>query len=153
MSSNKLTPQQRYQIVEIYFSNGKSVRRTHRALHNIYGKNKTPSETTIYQTIEKLRTTYTLLDAKPLTRQKSVRSDENITAVKENLAESPHLSIRQRAQHLGISASTIRRILCEDLGINPVKEQSFMANTSVSSTTDIDQPAIDPPRTIQTDEN
>lgn len=137
---NKLTPQQRYQIVEIYFSNGKSVRRTYRALRDIYGKNRRPSEATIQNTIEKLRTTFTLLDAKPLTRQKTVRSDENIAAVKESLAEAPNLSIRQRAQQLGISPSTIRKILCEDLGINPVKECSFIANTSDTSTVVNEQP-------------
>lgn len=135
MGNNKLTPQQRYQIVEIYFSNGKSVRQTYRALRNIYGKHARPSETTIHQTIEKLRTTFTLLDAKPTGRQKSVRSAETIAAVKENLTEAPNLSIRQRAQQLGISPSTVRKILCEDLGITPVKEQSFIANTSDSSTT------------------
>lgn len=129
---NKLTPQQRYQIVEIYFSNGKSIRRTYRALRDIYGKNGHPSETTIQNTVEKFRTTFTLLDAKPLTRQKTVRSDENIAAVKESLAEAPNLSIRQRAQQLGISPSTVRKILCEDLGINPVKECSFITNTSSS---------------------
>lgn len=127
---NKLTPQQRYQIVEIYFSNGKSVRRTYRALRAIYGKDHRPSETAIYNTIEKLRTTFTLLDAKPLQRQKTVRSDGNIAVVKASLADSPNLSIRQRAQYLGISPSTIRKILCEDLGINPVKERSFITSTS-----------------------
>lgn len=131
---DKLTPQQRYQIVEIYFSNGKSVKRTYRALREIYGKNARPSEQTIHRTIEKFRTTFTLLDTKPLTRQKTVRSDENIAAVKESLAEAPNQSIRQRAQQLGISPSTIRKILCEDLGINPVKERSFISNAPTNST-------------------
>lgn len=130
----KLTPQQRYEIVEIYFSNGKSVRRTYRALRESYGKNRRPSEATIHRTIEKFRTTFTLLDTKPLTRQKTVRSDENIAAVKDSLAEAPNLSIRQRAQQLGISPSTIRKILCEDLGINPVKECSFISNTPINAT-------------------
>lgn len=132
----KLTPQQRYQIVEFYFTHGKSVKRTYRALREIYGKDGHPSETTIYRTIEKFRTTFTLLDTKPLTtRQKTVRSDENIAAVKENLADAPNLSIRQRAQQLGISPSTIRKILCEDLGINPVKECSFISNTPSTHST------------------
>lgn len=144
MGNNKLTPQQRLQIVEIYFSNGKSVRQTYRALRDIYGKNRRPSEQTIHQTIEKLRTTFTLLDAKPLTRQKTVRSDGNIAAVKESLTEAPNLSIRQRAQQLGISPSTVRKILCEDLGINPVKEQSFITNTSGGSTTATNEQTNDP---------
>lgn len=144
MSNNKLTPQQRLQIVEIYFSNGKSVRRTYRALRDVYGKNHRPSETTIHQTIEKLRTTFTLLDSKPLTRQKTVRSDEMIAAVKESLTDAPNLSIRQRAQQLGISPSTVRKILCEDLGINPVKECSFITNISDSSATTTNEQTNDP---------
>lgn len=135
----KLTPQQRYQIVEIYFTNGKSVNRTWQALADIYGKDCRPSKQTIHHTIKKLRTTYTLLDAKPISRQKTVRSDENIAAVKESLTESPNLSIRQRAQQLGISPSTIRKILCEDLGISAVQERSFIPNTSTNSTSTIDE--------------
>lgn len=140
---NKLTPQQRYQIVEIYFSNGKSVRRTYRALREIYGKDRRPSETAIYNTIEKLRTTFTLLDAKPLQRQKTVRSDGNIAAVKASLADAPNLSIRQRAQQLGISPSTIRKILCEDLGINPVKERSFITDNNSTVTNEQPNEQID----------
>lgn len=140
---NKLTPQQRYQIVEIYFSNGKSVRRTYRALREIYGKDRRPSETAIYNTIEKLRTTFTLLDAKPLQRQKTVRSDGNIAAVKASLADAPNLSIRQRAQQLGISPSTIRKILCEDLGINPVKERSFITDNNSTVTNEQPHEQID----------
>lgn len=135
----KLTPQQRYQIVEIYFTNGKSVKRTYQALADINGIDCRPSEKTIRHTIKKLRTTYTLLDAKPILRQKTVRSDDNIAAVRESLSESPNLSIRQRAQHLGISPSTIRKILCEDLGINAVQERSFTPNTPINSTTTIEQ--------------
>lgn len=139
MIMDRLTPQQRYQIVEIYFTNGKSIKRTYRALRDIYGKNGRPSETAIRHTIEKLRTTFTLLDAKPATRQKTARSDLNIAAVRESLAESPDLSIRQRAQRLGISASTIRKILCEDLGINPVKECSFISDISGNNSTTTNQ--------------
>lgn len=135
----RLTPQQRYQIVETYFTNGKSLKRTHRALGDIYDKDSRPSEATIQRIIEKLRTTYTLLDGKPITRQKTVRSDENIAAVRENLAESPNLSIRQRAQQLGISPSTIRKILYEDLGISAFHERSFITNTKTNSTSTINQ--------------
>lgn len=135
----KLTPQQRYEIVETYFTNGKSLKRTYRALGDIYDKDSRPSETTIQRIIDKLRTTYTLLDGKPISRQKTVRSDENIDAVKKSRAEFPNLSIRQRAQQLGISSSTIRKILCEDLGISAVHERSFISNTTSNTTSTIEQ--------------
>lgn len=125
----QLTPQQRLQIVQIYFSNGKSLKQTHKALCEIYSENDCPTEHTIERIVEKLRTTFTLLDPKPVQRQKTARSDDNITAVRESLAEDPNLSIRQRSQQLGISPSTIRKILREDLGITAVQERSFIPDT------------------------
>jgi len=50
-----LSPEQRLQIVEIYFENYGSVRETHRALRPFYGRHNRPSEQLIRLTMERLR--------------------------------------------------------------------------------------------------
>ena len=49
-----LTPQQRLQIVQLYYENGRSVKSVYRALRPIYGVHNRPAERTIWHTIGKL---------------------------------------------------------------------------------------------------
>ena len=48
----RLTPQQRLQIVQLYYENGRSVKSVYRALRPIYGVHNRPTERTIRQTRE-----------------------------------------------------------------------------------------------------
>lgn len=113
---NKLTLEQRYQIVEIYFQNQSSVRQTYRALRPFYGRHNRPSEQAIRALMDKFRTTYSLHDVKPPTRQRNVRTEETIAAVSASVQEDPEVSIRHRAQQLGLCPSTTWKILRKDLG-------------------------------------
>ena len=81
----RLTPQQRLQIVQLYYENERSVKSVYRALRPIYGVHNRPTERTIRHTIGKL---------------------ENIAAVNESFAEDPEESIRRRSQQLGLSYGT-----------------------------------------------
>ena len=58
----RLTPQQRLQIVQLYYENGRSVKSIYRALRPIYGVHNRPTERTIRHTIGKLENNLTLLD-------------------------------------------------------------------------------------------
>lgn len=114
---------QRKQILEFYILNGKSIRRTHRALLPIYGRHSRPSEQSIRAIIKKFDETFSLHDNLPPIRQRNVRTDETIAAVDESVRENRELSIRRRAQQLGLCASTTWKILRKDLGLRAYKVQ------------------------------
>ncbi|GFW83649.1 putative transposable element [Trichonephila clavipes] len=59
---NRLTPEQRFQIVQFYFENNGSLRNTYRTLRPFYRRQNRPSEQLIRLTMERFRTTFTLID-------------------------------------------------------------------------------------------
>ena len=120
---NRLTLEQRYQIIKIYFEIQSSIRATYRRLRDFYGAHNRPSEQTIRRTVDRFRTTYSLHDAITLTRRRNVRTEENIAAVNESVEEDPNVSIRRRSQELGLCPSTTWKILRKDLGLHPYKIQ------------------------------
>ena len=58
----RLTPQQRLQIVQLYYENGRSVKSVYRALRPVYAVHNRPTECTIRHSIGKLENNLTLLD-------------------------------------------------------------------------------------------
>ena len=79
----RLTPQQRLQIVQLYYENGRSVKSDYRALRPIYGVHNRPTECTIRHTIGKLKNNLKLLDDTQPIRLRTGRTVENIAAVNE----------------------------------------------------------------------
>ena len=69
---NRLTPEQRFQIVLIYFENHGSVRNTYHALLPFYDQHNRPSEELIRLTMERFRTTFTLNDNTHPQRRRTV---------------------------------------------------------------------------------
>lgn len=119
----RYTPQQRLQIFEIYNQNQCSVIKTYRALRSFYGPNNRPSERAIHRVIEHVRTNLTFQDLRPTTRMRPVRSAENIAAVEASVEGDRNLSIRRRAQEIGLCPSTVWKILRKDLGLKAYKIQ------------------------------
>ncbi|QQP37612.1 Putative DD41D transposase, partial [Caligus rogercresseyi] len=119
----RLTNEQRLQIVEIYYQNSCSVKNVHRLLRPYYGRHNRPCESTIRAVITKFRTKFTLLDIKPSTRMRTVRTEENIAAVASSVNENREMSIRRRSQQLGLCYSTTWKILSVDLGLKAYKIQ------------------------------
>ena len=64
---NRLTNEQRLQIIEYYYQNACSIKKVHRALFPFYGQFNRPTEAVI---VTKFRTKFTLLDIKPPTPRK-----------------------------------------------------------------------------------
>ena len=58
----RLTPQRRLQIVQLYYENGRSVKSVYRALRPIHGVHNRSTERTVRHTIGKLENNLTLLD-------------------------------------------------------------------------------------------
>ena len=102
----RLTPQQRLQIVQLYYKNGRSVKSVYRALRTIYGVHNRPTEPTIRHTIGKLENNLTLLDDTRPIRPRTARTVEGIAAVNESFTEDPEESIRRRSQQLSLSYGT-----------------------------------------------
>ncbi|KZC12688.1 hypothetical protein WN55_04156 [Dufourea novaeangliae] len=115
---NRPTLEERYQIIQIYIGNQSSIRATYRQLREFYSAHNSPSEQAIRRTMDRFRTTYSLNDAITPTRQRNVRTEENIAAVNESVEEDRNLSIRRRSQELGLCPSTTWKILRKDLGLH-----------------------------------
>ena len=64
------------QIIEFYYQNACSVKKVPRALLPFYGQFNRPTEATIWAIVIKFRTKFTLLDIKPPTRLRRVRTEE-----------------------------------------------------------------------------
>jgi hypothetical protein len=120
---NRLTNEQRLQIIQFYYQNSCSVKKVYRALLPIYGQFNRPTEGAIRALVTEFRTKFTLLDIKPPTRLRRVRTEENIVAVSASVTDDRELSIRRRAQQLGLCYSTTWKILRKDLGVKPFKIQ------------------------------
>ncbi|GFV57086.1 DUF4817 domain-containing protein [Trichonephila clavipes] len=120
---NRLTPQQRFQIVQFYFENNGSVRNTYRALRPFYRRQNRPSEQLIRLTMERFRTTFTLIYNSHPQSRRTVRTEEAIATVERSIEEDPNESIRHRAQELDLCPSTLWKILRKDLGLRAYKIQ------------------------------
>ena len=77
----RLTPEQRLQIVQLYYENSRSVKNVFRALRSTYGQHNRPTERTIRHTIIHQETQYSLLDNVQPNRPRPARSEENIAAI------------------------------------------------------------------------
>ncbi|GFT26738.1 transposable element Tc3 transposase [Trichonephila clavipes] len=73
---NRLTPEQSFQIVQFYFENNGSVRNTYRALRPFYRRQNRPSKQLIRLTMERFRTTFTLIDNSHPQRRRTPNEDQ-----------------------------------------------------------------------------
>lgn len=117
----KYTSEQRLQIIKIYYQNSSSVIATLRAMTPIFGRRNRPTRRSIERLVAKFESTYSLLNVPVPKRARSARSEENIAAVRASVAEQPKQSIPRRSQELGISQTSLWRILRKDLGLHPYK--------------------------------
>ncbi|GFV39287.1 DUF4817 domain-containing protein [Trichonephila clavipes] len=120
---NRLTPEQRFQIVQFYFENNGSVWNTYRVLRPFYRRQNHPSEQLIRLTMERFHTTFTLIDNSHPQRRRTVRTEEAIATVERSIEEDPNESISHRAQELDLCPSTLWKILRKNLGLRVYKIQ------------------------------
>ena len=107
LTINRLTNEERLQIMEFYYQNACSAKKVHCALLPFNGQFNRPTKAAIRAIVTKFRTKFTLLDIKPSTRLRRVRIEENIAA-------DHILSIRRGLQQLGLCYSTTWTILRKD---------------------------------------
>ncbi|CAI9738332.1 XP_033610977.1uncharacterized protein LOC117283012 [Octopus vulgaris] len=110
--------------VETYIKNGESVITTQRAFRIHFGLNRNdavPGRKSILLWTERFRTTGSALKKNPPGRPRSIRTPENVQAVRQYILQSPNRSARKHASALGLSDRTLRRILHSDLNFEPQK--------------------------------
>ena len=81
LTTNRLTNEQRLQIIEFYYQNTCFVKKVHRTLLPFYGQFNRSTEAAIRAIMTKFRTKFTFLDIKSPVRLSRVRTEENIAAV------------------------------------------------------------------------
>ena len=99
---NRLTNEQRLQLIEFYYENACSVKKVHRALFPFDGQFNRRTEAAIRAIVTQFRTKFTLFGIKPPTRLRIVRTEENIASVSAIVNDDHLLSIRRCSQELGL---------------------------------------------------
>ncbi|KAK7112966.1 hypothetical protein V1264_012336 [Littorina saxatilis] len=91
--------------------------------------NNYPQKSQIYRWVHKFKATGSVnnINKKAETpksgRKLTVRSPDSVNAVRDSVGRSPKKSIRRRSQELGISRSSVQRILIKDLHLYPYRIQ------------------------------
>ena len=84
---------------------------TLRALCPIYERNNRPSRSTIKPLVEKFEFTGTVESIPVSVRQRSAHSVANIAGAEASVEKSPNVSVIRRSLALGISVTSLWRIL------------------------------------------
>ena len=120
-------------ILESYFST-KSVVLTQREFRREFPARKTPCRKTITKIVEKFRNTGSVRNdnKRHSGRYVAVRTRANVQAVRKHLEQSPRKSTRRLSQEVGISRTTVQRIIHNDLKLFPYKVQILQKQTDVN---------------------
>ncbi|KAK9746781.1 Helix-turn-helix domain (DUF4817) [Popillia japonica] len=106
----------------MYIENNCSVVTQH-AYGGKYRGRQTPSDNTIRLWFSNFVEQGTVGDCRQVVHRRPRRPNELVEAVIDNVSDNPHVSYRQRAQHFGVSGTTLRRILKENLHLVSYKAQ------------------------------
>lgn len=125
MKMPRWTAEHRAFAVKTFYKNNNSYILTRRLFRNHFHVNRNdalPSDHAIKIWVRNFEETSSALKKKSR-KGKSVRTPENIETVRDAVARSPQRSARRHAVSLGISYTSLRRILHKDLHYQPYKIQ------------------------------
>ena len=124
---------ERSNILESYFST-KSVVVTEREFRREFPGRKAPCRKTITKIAEKFRNTGSVRNDNKGHggRYVAVRTRATVQAVRKHLEQSPRKSTRRLSQEVGISRTTVQRIIHNDLKLFPNKVQILQKQTDVN---------------------
>lgn len=126
VAMSRYTGEQRAFCVRAFYENAQSyvtVRRLYRAKFELRRISECPSTNLIKQWIERFERTGSTQKMRPRGGQRVSRTDENIQRVRESVRANPRMSERKRSSTLGVTRSTLQRILRLDLKLHPYKIQ------------------------------
>ena len=128
--------QHRAFAVETCFKNNDSVVVTQRIFHrhfNIHRNDSVPSRNIALLWVRNCRKTASAAKTKPLGRQPSLRTAENIERVRQAFVRNPRQSASRNIISLRMSDCMVGRILHEDLNIHPYKMVMFEAINNIDN--------------------
>ena len=117
-----LTLQHKIKLVELFFHQRFLVK-TQREFCKLYPERKAPTRRTITKLVKNFQSAGSVVDRARTGRPKVARSATNIEPVRRSVLQSPETSSRRRSQPLGLSRTTLRRVLNDDLNLFPYKIQ------------------------------
>jgi biotin operon repressor len=112
---------ERVKIVEFCFQNGRSIIFMQKAYHHHFNIRNGPSVTMIWKLMQRLEETGSLMNLPHTGRPRSAHKEENIERVRASIEEEPQTSTRRRSRELGLSRTSLKRILTNDLKMFPYK--------------------------------
>ena len=115
--------EQRILIVKTHYKNGECYAETVRKLRAIFGRDNSPTATTVSRLVQKFEASGSVATRKSPGRNRNVRTQQNIAVVQNSVKASPVKSLRRRSQQLGMSTFSVHRILKKDLHMYPYKIQ------------------------------
>jgi len=115
--------QERVKIVEFYYISGRSIVTTQRKYRQHFNTTVAPSVNMIRSLMSRFENLGSVGDELRRNVVSPVRTKQAVEAVRESVHTDPTVSTRRRATQLGISRTSLRRILKVDLMMFPYKIQ------------------------------
>lgn len=117
------TIHQRIQIVKIHYQNGSCFAETIRKCRTAFGHRNAPCRNTVVNLIKKFELSGSVGNEKSCGHIRTSRTTEMIASVSQSVQKDGFTSIAIRSQQIGISKSSLQRILKEDLHLHAYKIQ------------------------------
>jgi hypothetical protein len=126
---------ERTRIVELYFAT-KSPTLVQRQFRREHPEKKMPHRHTISRLVDKFRNTGSVINNNKghCGPKVTARTPANIQDVRDHLEQSPRKSTRRLSQQVGISRTSVRRIIHCDLQLFSYKVQILQAQTEANKT-------------------
>lgn len=115
--------QKRVKIIEFFYSSGRSIITTQRNYRRHFNVRTAPSDNMIRNLVSRFEEHGRVSDLPGRGRGRSVRNEAVVEAVRQSVNEDPSVSTRRRSAQLGMSRTSLQRILKRDLKMFPYKIQ------------------------------
>lgn len=113
----------RVKLIELYYANEKSIIKTQRRYATYFNVKKSPTAIMIRNLISRFENTGSVADLPGRGPRRTVRKNEAVQSVQQSVLQDPYASTRRRSSQLGISRTSLQKILELDLKLFPYKIQ------------------------------
>lgn len=120
---NTYSPQQRIKIIDFYYSSQRSIVLTQRNYRRFFNVRSAPTSSMITSLVRRFEELGSVADRPGRGAHRNIRTEDNVEAVQQSVANDPSVSTRRRSGQLGIPRTTLQRILKLDLKMYPYKVQ------------------------------
>lgn len=118
---------QRVKIIEFFYSCQRSIVLTQRKYRQHFNTRSAPTAFMIRSLVGRFEELGSVADRPGRGAHRNIRTEDNVETVRQSVADDPSVSTRRRSSQLGISRTTLRRILKLDLKMYPYKIQIVQA--------------------------